>query len=383
MPFNLSVRPAARVAALVAGIVSILFAVACGGGPKQAEGEAAKPAQQPAAVGQAEPGNAVADLKIPTAPEPEKVLATVNGQPIKAEKVYQVYASNRLQHQATGRPLSDADDAELKRQSLTALIADELLYQAAQGAKIKPTEKELADEMQAVRSRFGTEENFQSYLKQAGQTEAEATKELERRMTSQMYVQSVASTAKVQESEAKAFFDANKDMFVEPEQVRAQAIVVNSVPTDPDLKKADAKKRADEAHRRAAAGEDFAALAKEFSQIPNASKGGDMGFFPKGRMFPKFDEVAFSTPVGKVSDIFETPTGLNILKIVDKKAARNLSFDEVKAQLMLDMSRLKERDAVTRKLNELRDGAKIEFLDKEFEPLPEPPAAAAPGKPAN
>lgn len=373
-------------AALAAGAASILIAAACGG-PKQAQGEGGSPVEPPAAVGQAGAPQkpAAPDLKLPTAPDPEKVVATVNGQPIKAGKVYQVYASNKLQYQASGQPLSDKDDAEIKRQSLTALIVDELFFQAAQAANIKPTEKDLADEMQTVRSRFGTEENFQKYLQQAGQTEEEAKKELGRRLAAQMYMQSVASTAKVQEAEAKGFYDANKDMFVEPEQVRAQVIVINTTPTDPELKQADAKKRAEEAHRRAVAGEDFGALAKEYSQVPNASKGGDMGYFPKGKMFPKFDEVAFSTEPGKVSDVFETPTGLNILKIADKKAVRNLSFDEVKPQLMLDMSRLKERDAVTRKINELRLAGKVEILDPEFQPAPEAPAAAPakPAKPAN
>ncbi len=67
------------------------------------------------------------------------------------------------------------------------------------------------------------------------------------------------------------------------------------------------------------AGTEFNGLAEKFSQDSLASKGGDLGFFEKNKMFPPFSERAFSMKVGEVSEIFKTQHGFHILKVTDKK----------------------------------------------------------------
>ena len=65
----------------------------------------------------------------------------------------------------------------------------------------------------------------------------------------------------------------------------------------------------------------FAALAKENSDCPSGSKGGDLGFFTHGQMVPEFDKAAFELPVGKVSDIVKTSFGYHLILVTDKKPA--------------------------------------------------------------
>ncbi len=73
---------------------------------------------------------------------------------------------------------------------------------------------------------------------------------------------------------------------------------------------------------RARAGEDFAALAREHSQEPGAQQsGGDLGYFGRGQMVAPFEQAAFAMQVGQVSDAVETPFGLHIIKVEDKKSA--------------------------------------------------------------
>lgn len=68
---------------------------------------------------------------------------------------------------------------------------------------------------------------------------------------------------------------------------------------------------------RVLSGEDFAALAKEFSFCPSAQRGGDLGYFARGRMAPEFERSAFDLKEGEVSEPVETDFGWHLIKVVD------------------------------------------------------------------
>lgn len=86
---------------------------------------------------------------------------------------------------------------------------------------------------------------------------------------------------------------------------------------------AEAKKAKLEGIReRIVKGEDFAALAKEFSDCPSGARaGGDLGEFGRGMMVKEFEDVAFSLPVGEVSPVFKTPFGWHIVKVTKRDDA--------------------------------------------------------------
>lgn len=79
--------------------------------------------------------------------------------------------------------------------------------------------------------------------------------------------------------------------------------------------KADAKKRADEIDAKAKGGEDFSALAQQFSDdLGSRDRQGNLGKFPRSKMVPQFADAAFALAVGQVSDVVETPFGYHIIK---------------------------------------------------------------------
>ena len=100
--------------------------------------------------------------------------------------------------------------------------------------------------------------------------------------------------------------------------VKARHILVrfDSSITDKTQQEAAAKKKIDEIDARLKAGEDFAKVASEASEDPGSKeKGGDLGWFKKGRMVPEFENAAFSLKKGQVSEPIKSSFGYHIIKV--------------------------------------------------------------------
>jgi len=390
----------ARLTMTIAAAALLGVAAGCGGSgkdkapesgaqtPAVAQAPSSAPAPQaPPAGGEAPsarpPQRAQAappDSPVPPGVDPKKAVATVNGKPIQAEKVYSVWQMNKLMLQQRGRTLNPMEDQMLKSQSLQVVIADELLYQTAQSLHVTATPTDIDAEFKQWRARVGSEENYKGFLANSGMTETDVRHELERNFITTKYRKSLAAGQGVTEEQAKDYYAKNPDVFKVPEQAHAQYILVKCTDRDPESVRADAKNRAEEARKKAAGGEDFGALARQYSQDGTASRGGDIGFFPRGVMFPKFEEIAFSLKPGEVSQVFQTPTGWNILKLVELKPPGIRPFEEIKTQLMLEMGQMFEQNVVSGKVTELSKAAKIVVLDPSFAP-PSQAQAAPPSEP--
>jgi peptidyl-prolyl cis-trans isomerase C len=105
----------------------------------------------------------------------------------------------------------------------------------------------------------------------------------------------------VSEKESRAYYDSNLESFKKPEQVRASHILIKVDPGADEAKKAEARTKIESLQAKLKKGEDFGALAKEYSEGPSGPKGGDLGFFGRGQMVKPFEEAAFSMKPGQVS----------------------------------------------------------------------------------
>ena len=116
---------------------------------------------------------------------------------------------------------------------------------------------------------------------------------------------------------------ASVDVSSQPVEISARHLLVaykGALRASPGIgrSKAEAHARAEEAQKRAAAGEDFVALVKQYSDEPGAGdRGGDLGKFDRQSMVPAFANAAFALKVGEVSAVVETQFGFHVIKRTD------------------------------------------------------------------
>ncbi|MGD2069027.1 MAG: peptidylprolyl isomerase [Gemmatimonadota bacterium] len=125
------------------------------------------------------------------------------------------------------------------------------------------------------------------------------------------------------------------------------------------------RRLAGELRDRALAGEDFAALAREFSDDPgSASRGGDLGYFPRGEMVKPFDEAAFALQPGEISDVVETPYGYHVIRVEDRRVP---DFDEVRQRIRGQALRRRVFEAESTYVAGIMEGAGVEVTEDGIE----------------
>jgi len=146
------------------------------------------------------------------------------------------------------------------------------------------------------------------------------------------------------------------------EAVHARHILVKSSRSDDMKKRSEALNKIKKIKKELDSGADFVDVARSESDDSSAQSGGDLGFFTRGQMVPDFEKVAFSLPVGSVSDIVETQFGYHIIKVEEKRAAQRLRYSDVKNDLAGFLYQQKVRERYQKYVNELRQRADVKIL---------------------
>jgi len=299
------------------------------------------------------------------AKEAKKVedVAVVNGVKISAVDFDREVGRYQQQMSMMGQAPSPEQMTEIKDKVLNGLIDRELLSQQAEKEGIKVDKKEVDERIAALRQRFPNEEDFKKTLDRLGLTEAGLRAQFEKELAIKaMLDKKYAGKLDVTEAEMKKFYDDNPDFFKTPERVRASHILIKVDQGASEADKAKARQKIADIQKKVKKGEDFAALAKENSDCPSSSKGGDLDFFQRGQMVGPFQDAAFAMKVGDVSDIVETQFGYHLIKVTDKKDAGKISFEESKEKIKAHLGQQEMAQEVNKYVAELKKTAKIEKL---------------------
>ncbi len=131
----------------------------------------------------------------------------------------------------------------------------------------------------------------------------------------------IADPSSVSEEDIKAYYDKHPDQYAYPEQLHARHILILADEKAPAEVQDKAKSQIQELEKRIRAGEDFAELAKEYSQDGSAAQGGDLGWFTADKMVAPFSAAAAALNPGEVSAPVQTMFGYHLIKLEDKKPA--------------------------------------------------------------
>jgi foldase protein PrsA len=233
--------------------------------------------------------------------------ASINGEEISKEELYS--------------KLTDL----YGKDTLDSLVTNKMIEMEAKKEKVKVTGNEIDEELTKLQESYGGEEAFTSAQEQNNVSMDKIREDIEFYLLAEKLIEPEIS---ITDEEMKTYFEENKDSFDEKEQVKASHILVED--------EATAKKVKEELDT----GKDFAELAKEYStDTSNAADGGDLGYFTKGEMAEEFEKAAFEMEVNTVSNPVKTDFGYHIIKVTDKKAAKDATFevhkDEIK-ELLFD-----------------------------------------------
>lgn len=291
----------------------------------------------------------------------EGTIAVVNGIVITQEDFDQEMSSVQRQLLHMGKHLNDSQMPAIKKEVLENLINRELLYQETQRKGIKIDEAKVNEHVMTVKKRFPSEAEFKSALTKANLSEADIKTQITRELAIEQLIGTyVSNKVTVSGQEIKAFYENHPNLFTQPEQVRASHILIKVDPQADEGKRADAQKKIREIQKKLQKGEDFATLAKALSEGPSKVKGGDLGYFSRGRMVKSFEDAAFALKTNEVSDIVETKFGYHLIKVTKKKPETIATFEDVKDKLGQYLKQQKVQKEVRIYVDRLKEKAKVE-----------------------
>lgn len=287
--------------------------------------------------------------------------ALVNGVKItnnEYERELNLYLQQASQQ---GRQVPEFMMPKIKKEILDNLIDRELLFQESRKKNIDINTEQADQQFKKIKARFPSQAEFEKIIAQMKLSETDVKSQIKRNMAIRELIETqVTEKINITDEETKAYYDSNPDLFKKPEQVKASHILIKVDANATETQKAQARIELVKIQQKLKNGEDFAALAKEYSQGPSNVKGGDLGYFGRGQMVKPFENAAFALKPNEVSEIVETRFGYHLIKVVDKQPEKNMAYAEVKDQLNRSLKREKIQEGAELYINSLKKDANIE-----------------------
>ncbi|MBC8379075.1 MAG: peptidylprolyl isomerase, partial [Planctomycetes bacterium] len=299
----------------------------------------------------------------------DAVVVTVNGQEITEKEVSEEVTKlveMQKKRMPPGMEMPDSLQQQVRTRVVETKIEQTLLSQEIEKNDIAPvTDEEVIEEIKKIAGQRGQSmEDVEKEIAQMGMTLEDLKGQIRSQMEMKDLMESLSPDSVVTEADAKKFYDENPQHFAQKDQVKASHILCGKRGIKEDEYPVELEK-IEKAQARLDAGEKFEDVAKECSTCPSSAKGGDLGFFGKGQMDPAFEKAAFELEVGQTSGVVKTSFGYHIIKLTDKKDAEKKSFDEAKEQITQFLTQQKQRGFWTEYSKTMRDGATIEYSEKE------------------
>jgi len=291
-------------------------------------------------------------------------VAKVNGSDISRANFDRQMERTRSRFQRAGRQIAPALETRLKENLIRKMVEEELIAQKAKAEGVTVTADELTAKVAEHKGRFGSDKAFQSFLERTNQSDADVKEDLEKNLLRDKLFAKMLSSTEPTEADAKKYYEENLEKYKQKEQIKAAHILFKvekeTSEKDKKAKLAEAKKVLAEAKK---SGVDFGELAKQYSEGPTKERAGDLGTFSRGRMVKPFEDAAFAAKAGEVIGPVETQFGFHVIKVFEKTAEAQRTFDEVKDSILTSLKARQKSKATRELLDTLKTTAKVELLE--------------------
>jgi len=301
------------------------------------------------------------------AAEPEVidgVAAVVNGDVITFSQVQEVSGPRErtLREQFTGQELIDKIK-EARLGALNDLIDRQLIVQEFKKKQFNIPEYVVDDQIaNIIKDDFaGDRQAFLRTLNAQGYT-VNKFRDMQRDkvIVGAMRQNNVKGNFSATPQQIQAYYDANKQEFVTPEQLKLRMIVLNADPLDANS--ADStRKMAEEIRDKVKGGADFATMAKTYSMDGTAESGGDWGLVDRKTLNQQLTDVAFALLPGQTSQVVQIGDSFYILFCESKKESGVIPLPEVRDGIERKLEQAQRQKATQRWLDSLREKAFIKI----------------------
>ena len=292
------------------------------------------------------------------------IAAVVNGEIItllELEKAGRLVLEERLR-------TAPAADQERLRHEILAAVLDQLILVRIQslrarqsGVQIAPAEIDAAIITIREDNRM-SEEVLTRVLLERGMTQEEYRRDIEDQIRLSKLVQrEIRSKVTATDEEVTAWFNEHRKEWFRPEKIRIRHLLIPLPPAATAGEVEAARARANALLELVKNGSDFAALVR--AETPGSAADADLvsGEMARGEFFPALEAVAFSLPVGGVSEPVQSPAGFHLVQVAEKTPAFEPKLEDVRASIEQKIAERKTRERYDIWIKQQRADAIVEI----------------------
>jgi parvulin-like peptidyl-prolyl isomerase len=293
-------------------------------------------------------------------PTKDKVVATTKYFNITAAEVINALQENFGKQTEQLLKLSDQELKKVIMDNTRGLTEKKLVLLAATNAGITVKQSELDSLIKLHFTRYGGEERYKLLLMQNNIDLEFVKSDLRNSLLIQHYFEDkIISTIQIAEQD---ILDTYQKDFMQDRYATVRHILL-STEGKSEAEKVAVHEKMESIRQRAIHGEDFAKLAREYTEDQGSkANGGLYKNFERGDMVKAFDEASFTVPIGEISDIIETEFGYHIIKVIDRKKVGK-SLDELRPQIIKKLQQQREESTIKNHIENLVTEAEYKQID--------------------